>query len=493
MQKELLIPVGNFECLKYAVFNGCDAIYLAGKQYGARAYAGNFTLEELKMAISFCHLYDVKVYVALNIMIFERELKNVISYVDYLVSLNVDALIVSDLGLISYLHELYPNLEIHASTQAHTFNINQIKFLKNLGVKRVVVDRELSLQKINELANIIDIEVFIHGALCVSYSGNCLMSYMINKRSGNRGSCAQICRLPFKLEHNNKILDLKEKYLLSTKELNTSNHIEELLKSNIKSFKVEGRMKSPSYVGFITRFYRNLIDNYEKNKESLVSKEELEKLKVIFNREFTDGYLFNNENIYNMKTPNHQGILIGKVISYDNKKIKLKLFKPLSQEDGIRFTSIDKGMIVNYLYDKNKKLIREASKDDIVYVDNKINLKSLSDVRKTIDHKLELELKKLPVKKIPIDVVLDISLNNFKLYVTDGKNEIIVEDNIALHAKKVVTSKEEIIKQINKTGNTPFIINNLKINLESNLFIPLSKINEIRRKALEMLERKRNT
>ena len=130
LQKELLIPVGNFECLKYAVFNGCDAIYLAGKQYGARAYAGNFTLEELKEAISFCHLYDVKVYVAVNIMIFERELKEVTSYVNYLVSLNVDALIVSDLGLISYLHDLYPNLEIHASTQAHTFNINQIKFLK---------------------------------------------------------------------------------------------------------------------------------------------------------------------------------------------------------------------------------------------------------------------------------------------------------------------------------------------------------------------------
>ena len=491
MKKELLIPVGNFECLKYAIFNGCDAVYLAGQKFGARAYAENFTLEELKRAVLFCHLYDVKVYVALNIMIFERELEMVISYVNYLISINVDALIVSDIGIISYLQKHYPNLEIHASTQAHTFNLNQILFLKSLGVKRVVVDRELSLEEIHKFDNIIDIEVFIHGALCVSYSGNCLMSYMINKRSGNRGSCAQVCRMPYKLEHQNKLVSLKEKYLLSTKELNTSYHIEELLKSNVVSFKVEGRMKSPSYVGFITRYYRTLIDNYEKKGVSVVDEQELEKLKVIFNREFTDGYLFNSKNIYNMKTPNHQGVLIGYVMSYTQKLIKIKLIKPLNQEDGIRFTNEDKGMIVNYLYNQNKKLINGAKSKDTIYVLNKIGLKSLGEVRKTIDHQLELELQKFPVKKIPIDINLDISFHSFKLIVTDGKNKIVKENDSPEKAKNISTTKEEIIKQINKIGNTPFIINNLKINLEPNLFIPLSKINEIRRNALQELEKER--
>ncbi len=491
MQKELLVPVGNFACLPYAVFNGCDAIYLAGKKYGARAYADNFTDEELKKAVSFCHLYGVKVYVAINVMLFERELNAVLEYLHFLVSINVDALIVSDLGLIATIHELYPNLEIHASTQAHTFNVSQIKFLKELGVKRVVVDRELSLKEIKKLENIIDIEVFIHGALCVSYSGNCLMSYMLKQRSGNRGCCAQVCRLKYSLEHKRKIVPLKDKYLLSTKELNTSAHLDELLASKIVSFKVEGRMKSPSYVGFITKYYRTLITNYEKTGKVQIKKEDIEKLKVIFNREFTDGYLFESKNIYNMKTPNHQGTFLGQVISISKDKIKIKLKKSLSQGDGIRFISEDVGMMVNYLYDKNGKLINMGRANDIVYVLNKVNLTKTGEVRKTIDYQLETELSKVAKKKILVNVDLNISLGKFAILVDDGNNKIKLVDDFVFMATKKATTKEEIIKQIKKTGNTPFEIDKISICIEPNLFIPLSKINDIRRRVLEMLERQR--
>ncbi len=486
--KELLIPVGSYEALEYAVYNGCDAVYLAGKKYGARSYANNFTLEELKNAVSFCHLYDVKVYVAINIMIFEREFKEVIKYILYLNSINVDALIISDLGLISYLHQNYPKIVIHASTQAHTFNINQIKFLKELGVKRVVVDRELSIEEINCFENIMEIEVFIHGALCVCYSGNCLMSYLTKKRSGNRGCCAQNCRLPYQLKQNNKLVNLKDKYLLSTKELNTSYHIEELMKSNITSFKVEGRMKSPSYVGFITNFYRTLIDNYQKFGKVMISEEDIEKLKVIYNRDFTDGYLFNNQNIYNMKSPNHQGIILGKVIDFNKKIVKIKLFKDLNQEDGIRFVNENLGMIVNFLYDEKGKLINKAFKNDIVLIDNKLKIESLGEVRKTIDYQLEKTLQKTFKRTILIDVILNITLDNFIITVIDNKNKITMERKICEKALKVVTSKEEIIKQIKKTGDTPFTIGQIKILLEPNLFIPIKKINEIRRDVLEKLE-----
>lgn len=492
MTKELLIPVGSFEALKYAIFNGCDAVYLAGKKYGARAFAKNFDDEELKKAVSLSHLYDVKVYVALNIMIFEREFKEVIKYIEYLKAINVDALIVSDLGLISYLHQNYPEIVVHASTQAHTFNLKQIKFLKNLGVKRVVVDRELSLNEIKKFKNIIEIEVFIHGALCVCYSGNCLMSYLTKRRSGNRGCCAQNCRLPYQLSHNHKLMNLEDKYLLSTKELNTSYHIEELMNSNITSFKVEGRMKSPSYVGFITKFYRTLIDNYQKFGKVMINDEDIEKLKVIYNRDFTDGYLFNNENIYNMKSPNHQGIVIGKVIDYNQKQIKIKLFKDLNQEDGIRFVKDNLGMIVNFLYDEKGKLINKAFKGDTILVDNKVGIKNLGEVRKTIDYQLEKELEKLYPPKILIDVLLNITLDNFEMTVIDNKNKITLKKNICEKSLKVVTSKEEILNQIKKTGNTPFSINQIKINLEPNLFIPIKKINEIRREILETLERERS-
>ena len=294
--KELLIPVGSMEALKYAVLNGADAVYLGGKRFGARAYAQNFDDETLKEALLFAHLYGVKVYVTVNTLIFERELQNVQDYLIFLESIHVDAVIVSDLGIISWLHQNLPNLNVHVSTQAHTFNADIIRFYKNLGVTRVVVDREMSLDEIKALPDILEIECFIHGALCVCYSGQCLFSYFKDGRSGNRGTCSQSCRMPYNLFKDGKKLETDGKYLLSTKELNTSLHIDELLKSNITSFKVEGRMKSPLYVGFITRFYRRLFDG-----EKITSKDRKD-LKVMFNREFTDGYLFNEKNIMNQKS-----------------------------------------------------------------------------------------------------------------------------------------------------------------------------------------------
>jgi len=489
--KELLVPVGSIEHLDFAIHNGCDAVYLGGKRFGARAYASNFTDEEMTKSIQKCHLYGVKIYVTVNTMVFERERKSVLEYVDFLYRNGVDAVIVSDLGMISEIHKLHPDLDIHISTQAHTSTREQMEFLKSIGATRVVIDREMSLEEIKQLPNILELEVFIHGALCVSFSGECLMSAINETRSGNRGTCAQYCRMKYKLLKNGKYIDTKGDYLLSTKELNTSHHIRELMNSNITSFKIEGRMKSKEYVGFLTKFYRQLMDSYLKMEDIKVEEKEEKQLKSLFHREFTDGYLFYKKNILNMKTANHIGIPLGNVIEVNKKKIKIKLTEDLRQEDGIKFLPSDKGMIVNFLYNERGALVNSAKKGEIVFLDNKVNLIEKDKVQKTIDKELIDHLQKLKKKKIPISMVVTITKENFKLMIQDEKNKVFLQDRICEIAKNRRTTKEEIIEKLSRLGDTPFVLKKINVFLEENLFLPVSKLNEIRRQGVELLIEKR--
>ena len=392
MKKELLSPAGNFESLKAAIHNGCDAVYISGQNYGARKFANNFTLEELKEAIDYAHLYDVKVYITINTLIYESEINNFLDYVKTIHKYGVDAVIMQDIGMIDLVHKIYPDLEIHASTQTHCHNQETINFLESLGVKRIVLARELSLNEINNIKTNLEKEVFIHGAICISYSGECLASSMILNRSGNRGECAGICRLPFELYENNKKVKTEGKYLLSAKELSSINNLKQILDSDIKSLKIEGRMKSPEYVGYVTKIYRKLIDLYYEDKEMIITEDELKKLYLLYNREFTKGFINNEDkkDIVNIKNPNHQGIPLGQVLSI-NKKIKIKLEEELTQNDGIRFSN-NKGMMVNFIYNDKGLLIKEAKKGEIIYLDNKINLNECGKVSKTSSIKLEEEI-----------------------------------------------------------------------------------------------------
>ena len=219
---ELLAPVGNMECLSAAINAGCDAVYLAGRNFGARSFAGNFSNEELIDAINISHLYGVKVYVTVNTLVYDVEVDRFLSYIDFLHKNNVDAVIMQDIGMIDLVRKTYPNLEIHASTQLHIHNLEGVKLCSELGLKRVVLARETPIELIKEIKNNTDLEleIFIHGALCMSYSGQCLISALIGNRSGNRGTCAQSCRQPYSLEIDGNIVE-KDKYLLSTKDLNT--------------------------------------------------------------------------------------------------------------------------------------------------------------------------------------------------------------------------------------------------------------------------------
>lgn len=491
MRVELLSPVGNRETLYQAIHNGADAVYLGGKNFGARKYSTNFTNDELKEAIRYAHLFNVKVYVTVNTIIYENEVKDFLEYIFYLHKINVDALIMQDIGMIKVVKEKFPNLEVHASTQCHNHNDEGLLFLKELGVSRVVLDREMTLEEIRSLKTDIEKEVFIHGALCVSYSGCCLFSSLNGGRSGNRGECTQCCRLPYALYENDKRIDTIGNYLLSTKELNTLDNLKEILDTNIVSLKIEGRMKSPEYVGYVTRLYRKLIDNYYNKEDMIVTDVERENLKLLFNREFTSGYLFNNSNIMNIKTPNHLGIEIGKVIRVDKDKVHIKLTKTLNQEDGIRFKNKDNGMMVNMLYNELGFLVNSISAGGVAVVDNKLCIEINDVVLKTVDKKLVDSLKTCEEKKIGIDISVLVSDNNLVITISDIDDNIVESITYVEDAKNMPTDAENIKKSLTKLGDSIYKLNNFNINYNQDIFIPISKLNEIRRDMLIKLDEKR--
>lgn len=488
IKHELLAPAGNMECLKQAIFSGADAVYVGCKKFGARKFASNFTNDEIIEAIKLCHLYGVKIYATMNTLVKNDEVDSFLNQVEFLHKNGIDAILIQDFGMLCLVLEKYPNLEVHASTQANTSSKETAELFYKLGVKRVVFSREMSLEEINSIDVPIEKEVFVHGALCICYSGCCLMSSQIGHRSGNLGECAGSCRLPYTLKHNGKIL-ANNKYLLSTKELNTSTNFKELLESNISCFKIEGRMKSPEYVGFITRFYRNLIDNYEQTNIKKANSE----LKTIFNRGFTTGHLFNctEEELMNTKSPNHIGLQIGKVIEVTKDKIKIKLDKPLNQQDGIRFLNSNKGLIVNYLYNKNKKLVNTAT--DICYIDNKIGLTENDIVCKTIDYNLNKSLKELPSRKIPVTITVEAHINkNLSIeLIDDQNNKISLQGNIVEKARTEAITQERIKQQASKLGNTPFECKNVHLKCDEEIFISIKELNDIRRSAVEKLIKKR--
>lgn len=486
---ELLSPVGNMEMLYQAIHNGADAVYLAGTSYGARKFAKNFSKEELIQAIKYSHLYGVKVYVTVNTLIYEYELDDVIEYLGFLHQNGVDAVIMQDLGLISLTRKIYPNLEIHASTQCHNHNQEITSLWKELGITRVVFAREMSLDQIKNIDVDIEKEVFVYGALCVCYSGCCLFSSLNGGRSGNRGECVGSCRLPYKLIKNNEEIPTKGNYLLSTKELNTLDHIKDLIESGIDSFKIEGRMKSPAYVGYVTRLYRTLIDKYYNHEDITLSEKEIMNLKKLFNRQFTKGYLFNEMDIMNIQTPNHLGVEIGRVIETPKDKIKIKLTNDsLAQNDGIRFQKKQEGMIVNRLYNHKNLLTNEVTKNNICYLDNKLNIQKGDILLKTIDSKLIKELEQVSPKKIPITMKVNCLINKpLELIISDKTNTITVTGPLVDIAQKREVSPSDIERQLRKLGNTPFQLEKLTIKKDDNIFLNLKDLNNIRREATEKL------
>lgn len=491
---ELLAPAGHKDALIGAINAGADAIYLAGKRFGARAYANNFSDEELIETIDYAHVRGVRVFVAINTLVFDDEVEDLISYADFLVKHHVDALIVQDLGMIDLFVKRYPDTEIHVSTQFNTHNLYQVKMLKSLGVKRIVLARETSIQTIKAIKKEVDIEleVFIHGALCVSYSGNCLMSSMIGGRSGNRGECAQPCRLPYQLyKDNQKIQD--SSYLLSTKDLMTIDYIGELIEIGIDSFKIEGRMRKKEYVIETVKAYRHAIDQHLSHQK-YDSTNDIDRLKRVFNREFTKGFVLNEvpRLINNSEFQSHLGVPLGKVIGYQKNRAKILLEEPIRIGDGYRILSPEPyGDIVSRIHKKDE-LVKEALENEVIELDVKNAIQIGSIVVKTTDVTIENEdlaylSENYKCVKLNGKVTAKVG-QHLKLDLSDGFHQVSVSSaELIEQAEQNPTSREEIELRFSKLGNTPFEYSLLEIENDENGFIPVKMINQMRRDAIDQL------
>lgn len=491
---ELLSPAGSMESLKAGIQNGADAIYLGGSSFGARASATNFDNDELIEAVKYAKLRNVNIFVTVNTSIKETEVEELISYTDFLYKTGVDAIILSDIGVAEVLRKRYPNMELHASTQISAHSLNDVLELKKVGFNRVVLARELSIEEIKEICdNVdIDIEVFIHGAICISYSGQCLMSSMLGDRSGNRGRCAQPCRKSYKLinKTTGKIIDVNGSYLLSPKDLCSIENIEKILDTGVKSLKIEGRMKRPEYVAVVTSRYRKTIDNYINNKITDDKKALKEDLEAIFNRKFTSGYLMskNGSDIINLDKPNNVGVKVGEVLSFNSKKnkLKIKLSGKLSKGDGINLGGGNVGRVI-----KNGEIFDFGVAGEIIEIDFMKNIKSKTPVYKTSDKLLVDNANKsfiegIENKKINLKCEIFIKVDEKAKFILE--NIEVYSDEIVEKAKNKGVEIDKIIEKLSKTGGTPykFVFDNIFV--DKDVFVPVSVLNNLRRKAIEKYE-----
>lgn len=504
---ELLAPVGNMEALYLAIINGADAIYLGGKTFNARQYASNFDDENLKSAVEFAHIMGVKVYVTLNILIKEKEIEDVIDYIVFLYNIDVDALIIQDIGLLKIIKKILPDFEIHGSTQMTINNLDGVKLLEKMGFSRVVLARELSVNEIKYIKNNsnIELEGFIHGALCISYSGQCLMSSLIGGRSGNRGRCAQPCRMKYSLlnlESNEFLKGLKNKNLLSTKDLNTIDNLEDIINSGITSLKIEGRMKRPEYVATIVSKYRKKLDYLLGNSMYDIDEKDKREIRQIFNREFTKGFISGEKNseIVNLEKSNNMGVRIGKVIGYKGNNIRIKLNSKLRVGDGIEVRNDfdSSGLKINRLFNSQGKQVNFIDKDEIAEIKFKKKFSKNSNVYKTSDIEL-LKKSKNPIRKgvnglIPINIAIELKLGEYpKLFLWDNEGNYVevYGENIVEKGRNITLTEEKVLEQLSKLGNTLYWLKSSEINIDKGIMVRARELNFLRRKAVEKLNVKR--
>ncbi len=507
INKEILAPAGSYEALQAAVYAGCDAVYLGGMRFGARAFANNFNETQLAEAIAFCHRYGVAVYVTVNTLIHQAELADLVVYLDFLYEHQVDAFIVQDYGVMNLIRMRYPDVMIHASTQMHVHNKEGAKLLEELGLTRVVLSRECSIEQIREIRDAcpkLELEVFVYGAHCVSYSGQCLMSSIIGGRSGNRGECAQPCRLPYALWKESaakkSVISDGSRYLISMKDLNTLEHVYDLIEAGVTSFKIEGRMKRPEYVAKVVSTYREAFDRYDQNKLFHPTATDEEELKKLFNRGFTPGHLFNKRgsDIVNMERPNHIGVPLGEVVYVHRKerRIGILLQAPLYQNDGIRFLGTeDEGWIINKIY-RNDLLANTGNQGETIEIDWREGIQTGSKVVKTSDSKLLEQLQKAvakPQRKQAVDMKMALAVGQpAVLTMTCQKEEVRVTSSLLCEeAKTAPLTKERLEQQLSKLQDTPFVLQTLQVFSDERSILPVSQLNQMRREAALLLEQKK--
>ena len=499
---ELLAPVGSFEALKAAVQNGANAVYLGGKDFGARASANNFDRDELKEAVKYAHIRGVQVFVTTNTLRKENEIEDFLEYAKFLYDIDVDAIILQDIGMARLIKRELPDFELHASTQMVAHSLEDVKYLESVGFDRVVLAREVTVEEIKYICDNCkaDIEVFVHGALCVCYSGQCLMSSMIGNRSGNRGRCAQPCRQRYELidVYTGEVVNSNGDYLLSPRDLNAIEEIDKVIDAGVHSLKIEGRMKRPEYVATVIDGYRKTIDESLATNKLNVSDETINDLYTIFNRKFTKGLLLGDvgKDMMNSQLPNNQGLYVGTVVDYNKKakRLKIKLANTLKKGDGINLGGGTIGRII-----KNGNIETIGYKGETIELDFVGEARKGQIVFKTSDSELMDRVQatftqdKEFVKNI-IDAKITIKLGQKPILTLKDRhsNEATIEgDKIVEEAMKVALSKEKVETQLRKLGNTPYELDLLEIELDDNVSLPISLLNQMRRDCIELLDKER--
>ena len=484
---ELLAPAGTMENFMAALESGADAIYLGGKVFNARAHAANFGIDELREAVRLAHILDVSVYVTVNILIGDTELKDLEQYIKDLDSIGVDAIIVQDLAVAEIAKRVAPNIHLHGSTQMTAATLDAVRFYESLGFTRVVLARELSLKEIQHICKHCkaEIEVFVHGALCVCYSGQCLMSSFIGGRSGNRGACAQPCRLPYELldSKGESVLPKHEAYLLSPKDLNYSEHMNELVAAGVTSFKVEGRMKKVSYVRQVIGTYREILD------EASIHENQRKALASGFNRGFSTAYLEDTvgRQMMTVVAPNHQGKPIGE--SYTKKgEVYLSLTEPIEQDSLVKVLQSN-GSVTYYTVDDEWTCVSDTLYKGRPAEGLAVGQLYLASTPKNTKSRGLQEF----TRKYDMSVYLSVGSNGETNYteltaiLDSGLSVTVTNEYVPAIANKVPTSLEKVTEQLGRLGNTLFRLSYVDIPDDPYMW-PASVLNALRRDAVTALE-----
>ncbi|NPE27990.1 peptidase U32 [Methanococcoides sp. SA1] len=498
---ELLAPAGTWDSFVAAVENGADAVYLGAKALGARAFAGNFTLEEIGEAVDYAHLRGVKVFVTVNTLVKDEQMKKAANMLCFLSECGADAVIVQDIGLLHLAKDIVPDLPIHASTQMTVHNSEGVLFLEELGVKRVVLAREMStdeIRQVREKTNV-ELETFIHGALCISYSGQCLLSSVIGGRSGNRGQCAQPCRKSYELLGYDGAVSTEGPYLLSPKDLNSKDVLPQLIEAGVSSFKIEGRMKRPEYVAGVVGIYRTLIDRYFDDPEAyFVSEDESLALEQLFNRGFTDAYLKGSRvGMMSREQPYSRGLVAGSVMGYneEDRRIIAKLSAKLELGDGIGLEGMEgAGENITQMAIDGEQ-VTSAQAGEVVEISFGRELPEGSMIFRTMDRALMDSLKRTftsskPVRKVPVSIKADVVAGSsivLEMEDGDGNHVSVLSDYVVEVAQKRPTDKEQIEKQLLKLGNSVFEASSIDVNITGDVFIPIKQLNDVRNNAVSLL------
>jgi putative protease len=509
---ELLAPAGDWDCMRAAVANGADAIFFGVEKFNARARANNFRMDELTEIMAFLHSYGVKGFLTFNILVFENELSDAKELIDACVDAGVDAVIVQDLGLVKMIREISPDFPIHGSTQMTITSPEAVEFTKPFSLERVVLGRENNLKQIKTIGEQarLPMEVFVHGALCVSYSGQCLTSEMWGGRSANRGECAQACRLPYDLMVDGEVKPMGDvTYLLSPKDLAAIDLMPELIEAGVTSFKIEGRLKSPEYVANVVSKYRKAIDRYFDGDMSKPSKEEVRELQQSFSRGFTHGFLdgTNNKKLVDGTFPKSRGVYLGTVEQILRDGVVCRIHAPLKRGDGIVFdagdpTKKEEGGRVYDLRRKGVKLEGEAGEGwiiDIVAGRNDVDLRRLNvgdRIWKTNDPALDKALRQTyetekPYRVFPVHVRVQGCVGEkLTTWWTDVQKNVTVrvDSELALEtAQKRPMDAALLEEQFGRLGGTVFQLDALESHLQGDVIVPMRELNSIRRQAVELL------